>query len=366
MKKLIVQKQSLIHNIEKLKAHAAQTGTTLIAMLKGNGYGLGISQFAAVLLEQGITHLAVSELVEAVQLREAGIGAQIMLLSPLCSMEEAKTAVSLDIICAIGSPDSATILELAAREVGMQAKAQLVIDTGFGRFGFLAQDMTYAIKAIEDLAHVDIVGTFSHLSNSFGKRDTFSYQQYRLFLQAVQKLEDAGIDAGMRHICNSCGFLRYPDMHLDAVRVGSAFLGRLPIADKLGLEKIAYLESAVCEVKQLPKGHNIGYANTYRTKSVTKIAVIPIGYKDGFGVAKVNDAYRFLDILRYVFHDMLLFFKDNHMYVEIEGKRCRLLGRISMFNVIADITGMDVAVGASVRAQCNPILIDSHVERVYV
>lgn len=365
MKKLIVQKQKLIENIENLKARAAQSGTRLIGMLKGNGYGLGACQFAGLLLEHGVNLLAVSEFAEAQELRNGGIESDILLLSPMCDLSEARQAVALDIICAIGSPESATILDLAAQENEKRARAHLALDTGFGRFGFLPDDIGFAIKAVEDLEHVDIEGIFSHLSNSFGKNPKDSDTQYRLFMKGVEQLRAAGIQTGMLHLCNSCAFLRFEHMHLDAVRVGSAFLGRLPMPNRFGLHKIGYIESAVCEVKTLPKGYNIGYANTYRTKAATRIAVIPIGYKDGFGVAKVNDAFRFLDICRYIYHDGMSFFKNNSIYVEIGGKKCKLLGRISMFNVIADVSGMDVQVGDPVTMQCNPIMIDSSIEREY-
>lgn len=365
MKKLIVQKKKLIDNIENLKKRAEKTDTCIIGMLKGNGYGLGICQFARLLLEHGVELLAVSEFAEAQELRASGIEADILLLSPMCDLNEAKQAVALNIICAIGSPESATILDLAAQENDRRVRAHLVLDTGFGRFGFLPDDIGFAVKAVEDLKFVDIEGTFSHLSDSFGKDTRHSHAQYRLFMKGVAQLRAAGIQTGMLHLCNSCGFLRFEDMHLDAVRIGSAFLGRLPFPNHYGLHRIGYMESAVCEVKTLPKGYNIGYANTYKTKVPTRIAVIPVGYKDGFGVAKVNDAFRFLDICRYIFHDGMAFFRNNNMYVEIDGHKCRLLGRISMFNVIAEVTGMDVQVGEPVTMQCNPIMIDSSIEREY-
>ncbi len=365
MKKLIVEKQKLIENINIIKARAARTGTRLIAMLKGNGYGLGICAFAQLLCDCGVDLLAVSEFSEAKALRDGGIGAEIMLLSPMCDISEARSAAELDIICAIASFESATILDLAAGEAGKRAKAQIVLDTGFGRFGFLPGEIDYAAKAISELENVDIWGTFSHFSDSFGKNTKHSYAQYNLFLKGVERLTAAGIYTGVRHICNSCGFLRFPAMHLDAVRVGSAFLGRLPIADPFGLSKIGYIESTVCEVKTLPAKHNIGYANTYSTKAPTKIAVIPLGYKDGFGVQKVADAFRLVDILRYIYHDFLALFKNNGIYAQINGHKCRLLGRISMFNVIADVTGIDVEVGSAASFACNPIMIDSGVAREY-
>ena len=365
MKKLIIQKQALTENIQKIVSHAAKGGAQVIAMLKGNGYGLGICEFARLLLQNGVHLLAVSEFCEAKQLRDGGIDAQIILLSPMCDLNEAQEAVRLGIICAVGSEESATVLELAASQQNRRVRAHICLDTGFGRFGFLPHDMAAVKRVLAQMKSVDIEGIFTHLSDSFGKPE-HSRAQVARFTHAAAELEEAGYQFQLKHICNSCAFLRFPDLYLDAVRVGSAFLGRLPVQNTLGLKRNAYLESCICEKKTLPKGHNIGYANTYRTKRETTVAVIPVGYKDGFGVQKSNDAYRFMDILRYIYADVMALVRDNAVYVTINGKRCRLLGRISMFNIIADITDVAAEVGDAVRLDCNPILIDSAIAREYI
>lgn len=365
MKKLVVQKKQLTQNIKKILEHARLNGSEVIAMLKGNGYGLGICKFARLLLQNGVKMLAVSEFCEAKELRENGIGAEIILLSPMCDLNEAAEAVKLGIVCAVGSEESALVLNIAAAQQNMRARAHVCLDTGFGRFGFLADDIDGIDEALGRMRDVDIEGIFSHLSNSFGE-EKYSRMQFDAFNEAVMRLNERGYSFKIKHICNSCAFMRFPDMGLDAVRVGSAFLGRLPVKNTLKLDRIAYLESCICEMKTLPKGYNIGYANTYETKRETKIAVIPVGYKDGFGIQKSNDAFRFKDILRYIYADVKLLFGKNTTYVTVGDKKCPLLGRVSMFNIIADITGTDAQVGDAVRLECNPILIDSSIEREYL
>ena len=364
MKKLVVEKKKLMKNIAALSAEAATTDTKVIAMLKGNGYGLGLCAFAKLLTENGIDTISVCLLEEARTLREGGIDAEILLLSPTCNLAEAAEAISLGITCAVGSEESCAILDIAAEQAGVKAKAHLAIDTGFGRFGFLYNDMQSAAALLKAAENIEITGTFSHLSDAFGKQEN-SELQFSRFTAAMDTLSALGIDAGMRHICNSCGFLRYKNMRLDAVRIGSAFLGRLPIQSPVALERIAYLESCICETKLLPAGFNIGYANTFKTKTETRIGVVPVGYMDGFGVSKINDTFRFSDILRYTLASIKTLFRDNSVYVHVGGKRCRVLGRISMFNIIVDLTDTDAQAGTEVILECNPILINASVTREY-
>lgn len=365
MRKLIIQKADLVENIIKIKKHGEKSKAKIIAMIKGNGYGLGICEFADVLSQNGIDTFSVSLLDEAIKLRNWGISGDIMLLSPLCDVDDVICAIENDIILCISSPESAAAVDIATKQVNKSAKIQIAIDTGFGRFGFLYNETDKAAMCIGALENCVVEGCFSHFSDAFGKNEKHTRIQFNRFKAAIADLNVRGICPKLCHICNSNAFLRFDDMHLNAVRVGSAFLGRILTENKLKLDKIAYLESKVIEVKVLPKGYNVGYANTYKTKKETKVAVVPIGYMDGFGVIKANDTYRILDCIRYVYHNILAMIKDMNVYVEINQKKYPVIGRISMFNIVVDVTDGDVYTGDVVTAQCNPVLIDSAVEREY-
>lgn len=355
MKYLEIKKDDLCFNIEKLKEHCAPA--KLIAVLKGNAYGLDMIKMGHILLENGVDTFAVSELAEALNMRNAGFTNEIILLTPTNDVDEAKIIADNKITATVGSLNNAKILN----DIGLPVNAHIKIDTGFGRYGFYTEQLTEELKGFENITYT---GVFSHFSNSFGDDINYSKKQFDEFERAVAKLGNMGIDGLTRHICNSCGAIRFDFAKLDAVRIGSAFLGRLPITYTLELKRLAHLKCTVSEVRRLPKGTVVGYANTYVTKRDTVSAVIPVGYKDGYGVQKSNDVFRFMDILRYMFADFKML--NKKIYVEINGKKYPIIGRISMHNIVVDVTGADVAVGDIATMECNPILIKNEIERLYI
>ena len=131
-------------------------------------------------------------------------------------------------------------------------RCHIKLDTGMGRYGFLPQETAEAAALLQALPALRVEGVFTHLSDAANAKCTAL--QYRRFTEGVRILQEAGIDTGLRHICASTAFLRYPEMHLDAVRLGSALLGRLSVPDTLGLERIGWLEAQVTELKTLPAG----------------------------------------------------------------------------------------------------------------
>lgn len=355
MKYLEIIKDDLVYNILKLKEHCAPA--KIIAVLKGNAYGIGMIQFGHILIENGVDTFAVSELSEAVELRNAGFDNEIILLTPTESIDEAKEIADNNITATVASIRSAEVLNA----VGLEVNAHIKIDTGFGRYGFYNDDLTDKLNSFENITYT---GVFSHFSNSFGKSEDYSKEQFSRFERALEILKNMGIDPPTKHICNSCAAIRYDFARLDAVRIGSAFLGRLPIENTLGLKRIARLKCTVSEVRRLPKGSVVGYANTYRTKRETTAAVIPVGYKDGFGTEKSKDTFRFMDILRYMFADFKTFHKK--IYVTISGRQFPLIGRISMHNIVVDVTGSDVRYGDVAQIECNPVLLKSEIQRLYI
>lgn len=372
MKSLLVDRQNLKHNIKVIKEIAEKNGRNdnhkplqIIAVVKGNGYGLGLVQYSNFLIDNGISFLAVSTVEEAISLRKAGITVNILMLSSTAVEKEIELLVDNNIIISLGSKEALDVAQKVAQKKNINIEAHLKIDTGFGRYGFCYNQKEEMVQELKNITNINITGTFSHLSLAFYEKDKFSKQQFDRFIDCIEFLKQNGIETGMLHICNSSAFLKYKEMRLNAVRVGSAFLGRLSIPNIYGLKKIGYLKSNVAEIKTLEKGYNIGYSNSYTTKQQTKIAIVPCGYADGFNVSVGRDMFRKRDRLRYIVRDIKDSFKKQDLYVEINGQKCKVLGRIGMFHVSADITGKSVKINDEVIFNVSPMYVDSSIRREY-
>lgn len=363
MTALVVQKEFIVQNYNAMKR---ETGVAVIPVLKGNAYGLGDVEIGRILWEAGARLFAASRIEEALRLHDALPEAEILLLSPYSTEEDAEKIVTAGITAAVGSYDSAVLLNGIAEKHEATCNVHLKFDTGMGRFGFLPDEVDKAVNAAKYLKNLHVKGCFTHLSNCFGKDKKGVLKQLELFKKCTAALENEGIDPEMRHIANSNGALLYPELRLDAVRSGSALLGRVGAKNKLGLRKVGYLKSNICDTRWLPKGHNIGYANTYKTKKPMCIAVIPVGYADGIIMEKAKDTYRFRDILRYGWHDFRMLFGAGRFYCGIGGKKVPLVGRAGLCTVVADVSDIECGAGDEVVFEVNPLFVDSDVQRLYV
>ncbi len=362
MNALIIEKDKLKANIEIIKD---RVGVRVIGVLKGNGYGLDIVKFAEVLRECDIDMFAVCELWEARALRECGFEEEILLMRSTAIESEAREIVELGLTATIGSNEAAVMLNGVAGDAGERVPAHIELDTGFGRYGFGSAELDKVINISRFMENIELTGVYTHFSNAFGSKQ-YTEVQLESFLSMLSLMEGEGLSFPMRHAANSCAALRFPNTRLDAVRIGSAFLGRLPIRNDWGLYKIAYLSGDIADIRYLEPGQNVGYANVFKVKKATRAAIVPVGYIDGFGMEKSKDTFRGSDVWRYIFADFKRFFVNKRIYAEINGKKVRVLGRVFMCNVVLDVTKINCDVGDSVIFRVNPLFVDSGVLRLYI
>ena len=208
-----------------------------------------------------------------------------------------------------------------------------------------------------------VEGVFTHFANAAD--EALTRRQYQRFQEGAALLERAGIETGLRHVCASSAFLRYPEMQLDAVRLGSALLGRLSVPDPLGLEKIGWLETQVMELKDLPSGWKVGYAGAYRTKRPTRLALLPTGYTSGVGVTEESNALRLRDRVYRLLRTGRALLRSNGLTGLVNGRRCPVRGVVGATQLALDVTDVPCAVGDTVRLEVRPKYVDSAVPREY-
>lgn len=283
MKSLVINKNDLRHNIKVIKDLAKldipdDNGKKykLIAVVKGNGYGLGLVEYSKFLIDNGIECLAVATMEETVILRQAGIKEDILMLSSTSIKEELKTLIENNIIITIGSIEATNAVLEISKETNKKIRAHIKIDTGFGRYGFLYSDIKTIVEAIKSLSSISIEGIYSHFSRAYYKKDKWTKEQFNRLIDVIEALKLNDINIKCYHICNSPAFLNFPQMHLNGARIGSAFLGRVAVENNVGLKKIGQLKTNITEIKTVPKGYNIGYLNSYKTKRETKIAIVQV------------------------------------------------------------------------------------------
>lgn len=360
MKRYMVDKSALEHNIKLLLEKAK--GKPLWGVIKGDGYGLGVVEMARVLAAHGIDRFAVTDLSEVRALRADGFDNPILMMEGTCSEQEVNELLDLGAILTVGTPEDAQVVNAQAEARSAMAEAHLKIDTGMGRYGFLPEQMELIHSLYGDNPNIAFTGIYTHFYNSSELAPT--QVQFDKFMAVVNELQAAGIDTGMVHCCNSSAFLKYEHMHCDAARVGSALLGRVTVGGGTGLKVVGDCQAELEEIRTIPAGHTVGYGAGWVAKRETRIAVLSIGYFNGFGVDRGFDLWRLQDCLRGVARYIKAFLKKKALYVTVNGQSCRVLGHVGMVNMVIDVTGCDCKVGDMAHVNINPLLVKG-VEIVY-
>lgn len=371
MEELIISRKDLEHNINIVKNYIIEHSNgkipKIIGVVKANGYGMGLVELSNEYINQGIDMLAVSNIEEAVKLRQNNIYCDILLLSSTSIEKEARVIVENNIIPTIGSIESLKIYNKIAKENNDKIDVHIKIETGFSRYGVKLEQIPQFIADYSKCENINIAGVFTHFTQSFAKESISVDRQYNIYMEAVSLLKN-NIDFTnvMLHICNSSAVFKYPKYYLDAVRVGSAFIGSLPFANNYGLIKVGYLSAQVSEIKNIPKGSTVGYGQSYVAKDDMSIAIVQSGYTSGIGLQIENNTNTFMNMLRQIKKELLNYIKKRNSTCIINGNQYNIISNIRMNNIFIDITNSDVKVGDSVIIKVYPALVDSSIKRMYI
>lgn len=310
--------EAIGHNIREVKKRLPE-GVKLLGVVKANAYGHGAVPVASY-LENQVDYFATATIEEAVELRENGISAPILILGYV-SPSQYGDLVEYDITQTIDSYAQALALEKEAARQNRKAKAHLAVDTGMTRIGFQVteHDADEAAK-IADLPHIELEGMFTHFSCADQEDKTYSSMQMEKYDKMTALLAERGVTIPLRHICNSAGIMEFDDHRFEMVRSGIITYGIYPSEEvkkeRLDLIPALSWKSHVIHVKEVGPGIGVSYGATYVTeKPMTRIATVSAGYADGYPRALSNQGC-----------------------VLIHGKKAPIIGRICMDQMMVDVT----------------------------
>ncbi len=256
----------------------------VMAVVKADAYGHGAEVISKTLYENGCRDFAVACLSEAQELKSSGIDCNILILGPT-DAKLIHEVIEGNFIQAVDSLEYASAISKKGK-----VRIHVKVDTGMSRLGIYCHsedDIANAYNEIKEIASLDnisIEGIFTHFADSDGSDKEFTERQFNVFSALLDELKQNGVNVGAKHCCNSAATLRYKEMHLDMVRAGIILYGLMP-SKQVRNDNISLamkLSARVCAVHELKKGDCVSYGCTYRAENDTKVAVISIGYADGF------------------------------------------------------------------------------------
>ena len=299
----------------------------LIAVVKSNAYGHGSVEIAKELENLGADYLAVRNLEEGIELRSEGIEKPILIMGYVFP-KQVNYVVEFSLTPTILSFDFAEELQRFLETYGEKIKVHIKIDTGMGRLGIPYKDAVEFIKEVKKLKNIEIEGLYSHFSTADEEDKSFTEEQFKRFMYAVDKLEKEGIEIPLKHIGNSATVIDLPKFSLDGVRVGIMLYGLRPssFVREIKLHPVMSIRAKIVFIKRVDKGTPISYGRKFYTKRESIIATIPMGYSDGYPRALTNIGE-----------------------VIVRGKRVKVAGRVCMGKFMIDVTDIpDLKVGDEV------------------
>ena len=307
----------------------------LAGVVKANAYGHGAIPVARQILAAGADRLAVATLSEALELRTAGIDAPILVLG-YTPPRQAAEVVRAGVTATVYDVETAQALAEAAAQQGVRAAVHVKVNTGMNRLGLDPEDAPAFLEALRAMATLEAEGVFTHFATSDTDR-AFALVQAARFGAMIAALEAAGLRPPLVHAANSAATLTLPETHFDMVRCGIALYGLDPDEEMTplpaGFRPVLSWKAEVAQVRTLPPGAGVSYGLEFVTRRSSTLAVIPVGYADGFPRRPLTWGG-----------------------VLIHGKEAPIVGRVCMDQSLVDVTDI-VAAGEPVRQGDLVVLI---------
>lgn len=293
----------------------------LLAVVKDEAYGHGALEIARIATEEGAWGFGLSTLEEAMALRDGGITAPLLLLG---ERQEAELpwCVQHDLTVCVNEPHTIRKLAHLASAMDRRVPVHLKINTGMSRYGVRWDEALPLIEQICAEKSLLLEGVMTHYSQSDETDKTFANLQFSRFQEVLLHLSARGLNVKLRHTCNSGGYLDLPHAHLDMVRVGILLYGVFPsqVCRRLeGIEPVMSVKAKIAAIQHLKPGDVVGYGMRYKAETPRRIAILPIGYGDGFPRVR------------------------NEGCALIHGRRAPLVGGIAMDALMVDVTDIPQA-----------------------
>ena len=303
-------------------------------VIKADAYGHGSIQLATLFEKLGAYYFAVSNIEEAIQLRNGGITKPILILgyTPINCVSDLKL---YNLSQTIYSLDYAKMFSRECEKQNVKIKVHIKIDTGMGRIGFQyhkgINELNQAFEACQ-MTGIEVEGIFMHFAIADEGINDFTREQYNFFLEAIEYLESKGIFFKIRHCSNSAASIDYPQFHLDMVRAGIVLYGFNPTNSHKNLfHPVLSLKSVVSNVKKIRKGDSISYGRTFIAPKDMMVATIPVGYADGF------------------------FRSNSGSCVFLNGQKCKIIGRVCMDQIIVSCDSAHIGDEVEIYGKHIPI-----------
>jgi len=280
-----VNLKAVDHNLKEVRRLVGNK-TKIMAIVKADGYGHGAIEIAKRVVKAGVDYLGVASLKEGKELRSAKIRLPILILG-YTFPSRIEEVVKYSLTQTVYDLDLIRALDRAAQKLNKKAKVHIKVDTGMGRLGVLPKRVADLVGSLSSLSNLKMEGMFTHFSSA-DEDEEYTLEQLAKFNKVIKSLERRGVSFPLKHTANSAAIIRFPQTHFNLVRAGIMLYGLSPfekqslIGKKVSLKPALSLKTKVISVKELPAGSSVSYGRTYKTKKRAKLAVIPLGYADGF------------------------------------------------------------------------------------